>query len=84
MQIVARNLSCMPKSITVGKAGEPARVLDRTATELQVKQEALLNNDRPETQAIAARFQAAATTEPEWHNYNEIYRTSFAAEGMSQ
>src|SRR6476661_5912370 len=47
-------------------------------------QEALLNNERPETQASAARFRAVAKGEPEWHHYDEIYRTSFAAEAMSE
>jgi hypothetical protein len=46
--------------------------------------EAMRNNDRPETQAIDQRFRAVATSEPEWHHYDEIYRTSFAAEGAPE
>jgi hypothetical protein len=47
-------------------------------------QEAFLNNDLPETQEMDRRYRALATGEPEWHHYDEIYRTSFAAEGMSE
>ena len=45
-------------------------------------QEAFLNNERPETQQSAERFRAVAKGEPEWHHYDEIYRTSFAAEEL--
>ena len=48
--------------------------------EVTAAQEAALNNARPETQASAARFRAVSKGEPEWHHYDEIYRTSFAAE----
>lgn len=44
-------------------------------------QEAFLNNDLPETHEINERYRALVNGEPEWHNYDEIYRTSFAAEG---
>jgi hypothetical protein len=47
-------------------------------------QEAFLNNERPETQQSAARFRAVTSGEPEWHHYDEIYRTSFAAEAMPE
>lgn len=52
--------------------------------DVSAAQEALLNNERRETQAYAARFRAVAEGEPEWHHYDEIYRTSFAAEAMSE
>jgi len=48
--------------------------------EVSAAQEALLNNERPETQQSADRFRAVSHGEPEWHHYDEIYRTSFAAE----
>lgn len=52
--------------------------------ELSPAQEAFLNNDLPETQEIDQQYRALVTSEPEWHHYDEIYRTSFAAEGMSE
>jgi hypothetical protein len=48
--------------------------------DVSAAQEAYLNNERPETQESSARFRAVAKGEPEWHHYDEIYRTSFAAE----
>ena len=51
--------------------------------EVSAAQEAGLNNERPETQRLDERFRAVATSAPEWHHYDEIYRTSFEAEGMS-
>ena len=41
-------------------------------------EEAMANNERPETQANAERFRAVATSEPEWRNFDELYRTPFA------
>ena len=38
-------------------------------------EEAERNNARPETQAIAAALAALADGDPEYHNYDEIYRT---------
>jgi hypothetical protein len=52
--------------------------------DVSAAQEAALNNERPETQRLDQRFRAVATSEPDWHHYNEIYRTSFAAEGMPE
>jgi len=52
--------------------------------DVSAAQEAFLNNERPETQASAARFRAVAKGEPEWHHYDEIYRTTFAAEGRPE
>lgn len=52
--------------------------------DISAAQEAFLNNERPETQRSAERFRAVANGEPEWHHYDEIYRTSFAAEAMSE
>jgi len=37
--------------------------------------EAARNNDRLETQQWAARLLAAIDGEPEYHNYDELYRT---------
>jgi hypothetical protein len=37
--------------------------------------EASRNNDRPETQAWAARLLAVIDGEPEYHHYDELYRT---------
>jgi hypothetical protein len=42
-------------------------------------QEAFLNNERAQTQEFAERFRELAIGEPEWHHYDEIYRTSFAS-----
>ena len=39
--------------------------------------EAARNNDRPETQAWAARFRELIAGEPVYHHYDEIYRTDF-------
>jgi len=43
-------------------------------------QEALLNNERPQTQEFAQRMHALATGDSEWHHYDELYRTSFGRE----
>ena len=37
--------------------------------------EALRNNERPETQAFAARLLEVIDGQPEYHHYDEIYRT---------
>ena len=37
-------------------------------------EEAMKNNERPETQEIADRFRAASAEEPVWNNYDEVYR----------
>ena len=37
--------------------------------------EAARNNLRPETQAFAARFSQVIDGEPEYHHFDEIYRT---------
>lgn len=37
--------------------------------------EAMRNNERPETQAWAARLLAAVDGEPEYRHYDELYRT---------
>jgi hypothetical protein len=37
--------------------------------------EAQRNNERPETQASAARMRDLIDGEPEWHHYDELYRT---------
>jgi hypothetical protein len=39
--------------------------------------EAIRNDDRPETQAWAAQLRAVVEGEPRHHNYDEIYRTDF-------
>jgi hypothetical protein len=38
-------------------------------------EEASLNNERPETQAMAERFRAVAESEPEWHHFDELYNS---------
>ena len=37
--------------------------------------EAARNNERPETQAYAARLRELVEGEPEYHHYDELYRT---------
>src|SRR4051812_11067865 len=37
--------------------------------------EAARNNERPETQAFAARMRLQVDGEPEWDHFDEIYRT---------
>jgi len=37
--------------------------------------EAARNNARPETRAFADRMRELFDAEPEWHHYDEIYRT---------
>ena len=39
--------------------------------------EAARNNERPETQAFAARLLKVVHGEPEYHHYDELYRTDF-------
>lgn len=39
--------------------------------------EAARNNERPETQATSAAMLAACVGEPEYHHYDELYRTDF-------
>jgi hypothetical protein len=51
--------------------------------DLSAAQEAFLNNERPQTQEFAERFRALAKGEPEWHHYDELYRTSFGEEALS-
>ena len=46
-------------------------------------EEALRNNERGQTQEFAERFRAVAKGEPEWHHYDELYRTTFGRETMS-
>jgi hypothetical protein len=40
-------------------------------------EEANRNNDRPETQAFAARLRDLVDGEPEFHHFDELYRTDF-------
>lgn len=49
--------------------------------EVSAAQEAFINNERQRTQEFAERFRAVATGEPEWHHFDELYRTTFAGEG---
>jgi hypothetical protein len=37
--------------------------------------EAARNNVRPETRSFAERFREVIAGEPEWHHFDEIYRT---------
>lgn len=39
--------------------------------------EAARNNERPETQATSAAMLSHCIGEPEWHHYDELYRTDF-------
>jgi hypothetical protein len=39
--------------------------------------EAERNNDRPETKAWAARLLSVIDGEPEYHHYDELYRTDY-------
>ena len=39
--------------------------------------EAARNNERPETQATAAKMRAVCIGEPEYHHWDELYRTDF-------
>jgi hypothetical protein len=39
--------------------------------------EAARNNERPETQATAARLLELVKGEPQYHHYDELYRTDF-------
>jgi hypothetical protein len=39
--------------------------------------EARRNNERPETQATAARLREMVSSEPAYHDYDELYRTDF-------
>ncbi|MBM3658276.1 MAG: hypothetical protein FJW95_02075 [Actinobacteria bacterium] len=39
--------------------------------------EAARNNERPETQATSAAMLAHCIGEPEYHDYDELYRTDF-------
>ena len=39
--------------------------------------EAIRNNERPETQATAARMRELVNGEPEYRHYDELYRTDF-------
>lgn len=43
--------------------------------EVSALEEAQRNNDRPETQEFARKLREICDGEPEYHNYDEIYRT---------
>jgi len=43
--------------------------------DVSAAEEAHRNNERPETQAWAARLLAQVEGEPEYHDYDELYRT---------
>jgi hypothetical protein len=45
--------------------------------EVSAADEARRNNERPETQASADRIRALIDGEPEFHDYDELYRTDF-------
>jgi hypothetical protein len=40
-------------------------------------EEAMKNNDRPETQDFARRMREVVNGEPIWNHYDELYRTDF-------
>ena len=52
--------------------------------DLTAAQEAFINNERPQTQEFAERMRALTTGEVEWHHYDELYRTTFAQEGLPE
>jgi hypothetical protein len=43
--------------------------------DVSAAEEAQRNNERPETQMWAERFRAFVEGEPEFHDYDELYRT---------
>ena len=43
--------------------------------DVSAAQEAFMNNERPETQAMAERMRAVANGEPEWHHFDELYNS---------
>ena len=43
--------------------------------EVSAADEAISNNARPETEAWAARLLKVADSKPEYHHYDELYRT---------
>jgi hypothetical protein len=43
--------------------------------DVSAAEEALRNNERPETQAFAARLREVIEGEPEYRHYDELYRT---------
>lgn len=45
--------------------------------DVSAAEEARLNNERPETQATAARLRELLNDEPEYRHYDELYRTDF-------
>jgi hypothetical protein len=45
--------------------------------EVSAADEAARNNERPETKQMAAAVVQIVDGEPEFHNYDEIYRTDF-------
>jgi hypothetical protein len=47
--------------------------------EVPAYDEAMRNNERPETQEFAARLTKIAKGEPEFNNYDEVYRTGQGA-----
>jgi hypothetical protein len=51
--------------------------------DVSAAQEAFLNNERRETRESAEQFRAVTKGEPEWHHYDELYRTSFGREAVS-
>jgi hypothetical protein len=52
--------------------------------DVSAAQEAWLNNERSQTQQFAERMRALATSEAEWHHYDELYRTTFGQEETSE
>jgi hypothetical protein len=45
--------------------------------DVSAAEEAQRNNERPETQATAVRMRELVVGEPEFHDYDELYRTDF-------
>ena len=66
--------------------GQYLMIADFSAVDPDVSsaQEAFLNNERGQTQEFAERFRALAKAEPEWHHYDELYRTTFGEEAVTE
>src|SRR3954470_6686743 len=54
-----------------------------TDPDMSAAQEGFLNNERQQTQDFAERFRAVTYGEPEWHHFDELYRTTFGRESLS-
>jgi hypothetical protein len=51
--------------------------------DLSAAQEAFLNNQRDQTRDFAHRIRELVNGELEWHHFDELYRTTFGREDLS-